>query len=167
MSTHERASVTAFIALGANLGDREGNLQQAIQALRETRGIEVSGVSQFVENPAVGMPEGSPDFLNAAVKVQTTLSAHALLKRLHEIEDTLGRERNEKWLSRPIDLDLLLYGNKVLSSDSLVVPHPLMHERRFVLEPLAEIAPEMVHPTLQMTVQGLLDDLNAPHSKAI
>lgn len=167
MSTHERAPVTAFIALGANLADRRGNLDKAIDALRATEGIEVSAISQFIENPAVGLPEGSPDFLNAAVRVETTLSAHSLLKRLQEIEDAMGRERSETWLSRPIDLDLLLYGDKVLSNDNLVVPHPLMHERRFVLEPLAEIAPEAVHPTLQMTIQGLLDDLNAPRQSAV
>ncbi len=161
MSTHERAAVTTFVALGANLGNRRENIESALALLRDTAGVAVVAVSTLLENPAVGMPEGSPAFLNAVAKIETTLAAHALLKRLHEIEQELGRVREEKWVSRNIDLDLLLYGNKVLSSDNLVIPHPLMHERRFVLEPLAELAPEAVHPTLQMTIRGLLDDLNS------
>ncbi len=166
MSTHERAAVSAFVALGANLGDRRDNIDSAIALLRETPGVHVTAVSTLLENPAVGMPEGSPAFLNAVAKIETTLAAHALMKRLHDIERDLGRSRDEKWASRKIDLDLLLYGSKVLSSDSLVVPHPLMHERRFVLEPLAELAPDVVHPTLQMTVQGLLDDLNTSRGQS-
>jgi 2-amino-4-hydroxy-6-hydroxymethyldihydropteridine diphosphokinase len=151
--------VIAYIALGSNLGDRGGNLDRAIARLRETPGVEVVRVSSALENPAVGGPEDSPAFLNAAAEVRITLSAHALLRRLLEIEREMGRERRVKWEPRIIDLDLLLYGDHILSSQELIVPHPLMHERRFVLEPLAEIAPEVVHPTLQMTVKGLLENL--------
>jgi 2-amino-4-hydroxy-6-hydroxymethyldihydropteridine diphosphokinase len=160
MPIHTRMHpVTAYIALGSNLGDRRANLDAAIARLRETPGADVIRVSAALENPAVGGPEDSPPFLNAAAEVQTTLSAHALLRRLLEIERELGRERRVKWEPRIIDLDLLLYGDHILSSQELIVPHPLMHERRFVLEPLAEIAPNIVHPTLQMTVAGLLDAL--------
>jgi 2-amino-4-hydroxy-6-hydroxymethyldihydropteridine diphosphokinase len=152
---------TAYIALGANLGDRAANLQSAIAKLRHTPGIEVTRVSSFLENPAVGGPDESPPFLNAAAEVRTTLGARALLNRLLEIERELGRTRRQKWEPRSIDLDVLLYGDQILSSQELIVPHPLMHERRFVLEPLAEIAPDLVHPTLQMSIAGLLQSLGA------
>ncbi len=132
------------------------NIESAIEQLRLTDGTTVSAISSLLENPAVGGPADSPPFLNAAVEVQTTLASHALMLRLLEIEKNLGRQRREKWEPRTIDLDLLLYGDHVISSQELVVPHPLMHERRFVLQPLAEIAPRAVHPMLQMTIEGLL-----------
>src|SRR3954453_16289416 len=128
----------AFIGLGSNLGDRAGNLKAAIEALGAGDQTRVVEISSFLENPAMGGPVDSPPFLNAAVKVETTLGSHALLRRLLEIEKQLGRDRRAKWEPRLIDLDLLLYGDQVISSQELVVPHPLMHERRFVLQPLAE-----------------------------
>jgi 2-amino-4-hydroxy-6-hydroxymethyldihydropteridine diphosphokinase len=154
--------VTAYIALGSNLGDRRANLDAALDRLRATPNVEVVCVSSPFENPAVGGPDDSPPFLNAAAELRTTLAAHALLHRLLEIERELGRVRREKWEPRVIDLDLLLYGDKVLSSQELIVPHPLMHERRFVLQPLAEIAANAIHPTLQMTIAGLLANLRKP-----
>jgi 2-amino-4-hydroxy-6-hydroxymethyldihydropteridine diphosphokinase len=152
-------SVVAYIALGSNLGDREKNIALAIVRLVQSEGIRVLRVSSFLENAAVGGPEDSPPFLNAAAMLETKLSAHALMHRLLEIEKQLGRQRREKWEPRVIDLDLLLYEDRILSSDDLVVPHPLMHDRRFVLQPLAEIAPEVVHPTLLMSIAGLLGSL--------
>ena len=151
-------SVTAYIALGANLGDREKNIRHAINELKHTPGTKVTRTSKLIENPAVGGPENSPDFLNGVVEVETTLGSHDLLHRLLEIEHQMGRERREKWSPRIIDLDLLLYGDKIISSDDLVVPHPLMHERHFVLEPLAEIAPEVVHPTFGVSIADLLEE---------
>jgi 2-amino-4-hydroxy-6-hydroxymethyldihydropteridine diphosphokinase len=156
--------ISAYIAIGANLGDREGNIRTAVRKLGETSGVEVSRVSTFLENPAQGMPDDAPAFLNAAVQVQTTLGSHALLHRLLEIEKEMGRVRLGRWEPREIDLDLLLYGNQIISSQELIVPHPLMHERRFVLEPLSEIASEVVHPTLQMTIGGLLESLTSRRS---
>lgn len=153
--------VTAYIALGANVGDREGNLRLAMQKLGQTPGVEVIEASKFLENPAEGMGDDAPPFLNAAIKVQTTLGSHALLHRILEIEKEMGRNRKDRWEPREIDLDLLLYGSQIISSQELIVPHPLMHERRFVLEPLAEIAPAVVHPTLQMTIEGLLESLTS------
>ncbi|HEY7088443.1 MAG TPA: 2-amino-4-hydroxy-6-hydroxymethyldihydropteridine diphosphokinase [Tepidisphaeraceae bacterium] len=153
--------ITAFIGLGANLGDRQANVRAAIERLKQTEGVEVTTVSNLLENPAVGMEEDAPPFLNGVARVQTSLGSHALLHRLLEIEREMGRHRGgEKWLPRTIDLDLLLYGDHIISSQELIVPHPLMHERRFVLEPLAEIAPDVVHPTLQMTIAGLLENLS-------
>ncbi len=153
------ATVTAYIALGANLGNREANIRCALAKLIQTEGIWISRVSSLLENEAVGGPVDAPPFLNAATELKTTLGSHALLHRLLEIEKELGRTRRTKWEPRLIDLDLLLYGDQIISSQELVVPHPLMHERRFALEPLAEIAPAAVHPVLQMTVGGLLENL--------
>jgi 2-amino-4-hydroxy-6-hydroxymethyldihydropteridine diphosphokinase len=152
-------AITAYLALGANLGDREKNIRQALSALSREDSIVVTRVSSLLENPAVGGEPGAPAFLNAAVEIQTTLGSHALLHRILNIEQQLGRVRRTKWEPRPIDIDLLLYGDEIISSQELVIPHPLMHERQFVLKPLAEIAPQAVHPVLQMTVAGLFQNL--------
>lgn len=154
-----KSITTAYIALGTNLGDREANLRRALARLIETPGLCIRRISSWVSTPAVGGPEDSPDFLNAAVEAQTALPPQALMKRLLEIELEMGRERRDKWEPRIIDLDLLLYGDAIVSSQELIVPHPLMHEREFVLRPLAEIAPNAVHPTLNATVAGLLESL--------
>jgi 2-amino-4-hydroxy-6-hydroxymethyldihydropteridine diphosphokinase len=154
------AEVTAYIALGSNLGDRRQNISDALLMLQRGEAVAVRQVSNILENPAVGGPPDSPAFLNAAAEVSTSLGSHALLHRMIEIERELGRTRRLRWEPRTIDLDLLLFDNQIISSQELVVPHPLMHERRFVLEPLAEIAPHAVHPVLQMTIAGLLDALS-------
>ena len=152
---------TAYIALGGNLGDRRANIERAVDLLRATPGVRVGKVSSFIETPAVGGPPGSPPFLNAAAELETTLSPRELLDRLLEIEQTLGRQRREKWGPRVIDLDLLLYGEQTIAEPNLQVPHPLMHERRFVLEPLAEIAPQARHPILHRSIETLLAALLA------
>jgi 2-amino-4-hydroxy-6-hydroxymethyldihydropteridine diphosphokinase len=149
-----------YVALGSNLGDREANIKKALALLIETPHVNIHRISSFIENPAVGGPEDSPDFLNAAVELTTTLSPHALMKRLLEIEREMGRSRDKKWEPRPIDLDLLLFGDQIISDDALIVPHPLMHERRFVIQPLSEIAPAVVHPTLEIPISMILDNLS-------
>jgi 2-amino-4-hydroxy-6-hydroxymethyldihydropteridine diphosphokinase len=148
-------TVTAYIALGANLGDRRGNINRALAHLRATPGVAVMKVSSLLENPAIGGPPDSPPFLNAVAKVDTSLSPRELLARLLEIEHHLGRERREKWDPRLIDLDLILYGDEILDDPDLKIPHPLMHTRRFVLNPLKEIAPDAVHPVLKQRIADL------------
>jgi 2-amino-4-hydroxy-6-hydroxymethyldihydropteridine diphosphokinase len=149
----------AFIALGSNLGDREQTIQSALDRLSAINGIRMASISKLLENPAVGGPSNSPPFLNAAAEIETSLSAIELLDQFLIVEQSLGRHRREKWGPRTIDLDLLLFGDQVIESERLIVPHPLLHQRRFVLEPLAEIAPDAVHPILKKTILQLLDSL--------
>jgi 2-amino-4-hydroxy-6-hydroxymethyldihydropteridine diphosphokinase len=150
---------TAYIALGANLGDRARQIRAAADRLRATPGIVSVALSPLLEYPAVGGPGNSPPFLNAAAEVRTTLSPRELLDRLLEIERAMGRVREEKWGPRTIDLDLLLYEDRILQEPGLDLPHPRLHERRFVLEPLAQVAPQAVHPVLRRTIAELLTAL--------
>jgi len=133
---------TAFIGLGANLGDRSATLSAALDRLDRVEGIRVVTRSSFHETAPVGGPAGQPMYLNAAAKLETTLEPHALLSVLQQIELEFGRQRLERWGPRTLDLDLLLYDSLVIETPELTLPHPLMHERPFVLAPLAEIAPE-------------------------
>lgn len=150
----------AYIALGANLGDRERNIRDAIDCLRRDPRINVVKVSSLIENPAVGGPPDSPAFLNGVAEIQTTLEPWQLLQTLLAVERQLGRERHLQWEARTIDLDLLLFGNRIMRESDLIVPHPRMHQRRFVLQPLAEIAPELRHPESGMTVARMLAELD-------
>jgi len=150
--------VTAYVGLGSNLGDRRAALEGAIRALGALPGIRVTAVSRVHEtDPVGGPPQGR--FLNAVAELRTTLDARALMDALGEIEVRFGRERTERWGPRTLDLDLLLYGEEVIDSPGLTVPHPRMHQRRFVLEPLCEVAPEARHPVLGRSARELLNVL--------
>jgi 2-amino-4-hydroxy-6-hydroxymethyldihydropteridine diphosphokinase len=149
----------AYIALGANLGDRAGNIFQAVAKINATPGLRMRRISPLIDNDAVGGPPDSPAFLNGAAEIQTTISPQELLARLLAIETELGRKRRQRWEPRVIDLDLLLFGSLQIDEPGLTLPHPRLHERRFVLQPLAKIAPKLIHPTLGKTIQTLLDEL--------
>lgn len=149
---------TAYIGLGANLGNREKAIAEAVQCLGESAGIRVTRVAAVIETDPAG-PAAQGKFLNTVCAVETELAAGDLLKQCLRIEKDLGRERNnegQRWGPRVIDLDLLLFGEEIIAEPGLTVPHPQMHVRRFVLEPLGEIAPAAVHPGLQKTAQELL-----------
>lgn len=136
----------AFLGLGSNMGDRLGTLQRMVELLMATDGITVVRSSRVYETSAAGGPQGQPDFLNAAIGVETTLDAHALLKACLGIEDELGRVRTEHWGPRTADIDVLTYGKEEIVDDEITVPHPHMHERMFVLAPLLELDADPMLP---------------------
>ena len=144
----------AYLALGSNLGDRSALLEDAVAMLDRSPGIRVIQVSSVIETDPVG-PADQPKYLNAAVSVQTVLSPEDLLERCLEIERSQGRDRSrtQRWGPRLLDIDVLLFGSLVMRTATLTVPHPRLHERQFVLEPLAEIAESVVHPRLGKTTQ--------------
>ena len=147
----------AYIALGSNLGDKEKNLRRAIMLLMQ-QGIDVDKVSSFISTEPYGVTD-QPQFLNAVCRVRTSLAPLALLDVLLATELAMGRVRLRHWGERNIDLDLLLYEDVVMDEPRLRLPHPDMQNRDFVLLPLAEIAPELVHPTLKKTIKELKDSL--------
>jgi 2-amino-4-hydroxy-6-hydroxymethyldihydropteridine diphosphokinase len=150
----------AYIGIGSNVGDREEYIEQAIFLLTKTPGVKVIKKSTNYETDAEG-PGDQPSYLNAAVQISTVLDPYKLLDSLHETENALGREREVEWGPRTIDLDILLYDDLILSDDKLQVPHPLMHERLFVLKPLSEIAPNVIHPALERSILSLYEERKA------
>jgi 2-amino-4-hydroxy-6-hydroxymethyldihydropteridine diphosphokinase len=156
--------VRAYVGLGANLGDREATIRRAVALLDELAGVSVVGLSTLRETEPWG-PVEQPSYLNGAAAVETELGPRELLDALLDVERRLGRVRGDekRWGPRTIDLDLLLYGDLVLDESGLEVPHPRLHERRFALEPLAELAPDAVVAG-RGTVAELLRALDAsPH----
>ena len=151
---------SCLIGLGSNLGNRRQTLDRAVARLAAHPLVRITERSAWHETTSVGGPPGQSPFLNGAVVVETSLQPQALLEALQRIETDLGRRRSERWGPRTVDLDLLLYAELVLRTPSLVLPHPRMAWRRFVLQPAAEVAGSMVHPTTGWTVARLLDHLN-------
>ena len=147
-----------FLLLGGNLGDRQHYLAEAIRLISS----EIAPVllkSSVYETQSWGKTD-APDYLNQVVMVRTYMSAQNILKKILEIEQQLGRRREEKWGSRTIDIDILFYGQEIVSTPNLVIPHPELQNRRFTLEPLAEIAPEYVHPIIKKSILTLKNELN-------
>ena len=149
----------ALIGLGSNLGDRRANLSGAIAALGQVPSITVRQVSSFHETEPVGGPSGQGMFLNAVVALETAVDPLPLLHVLREIEARFGRERSVHWGERTLDLDLLLFDGRVIDTPELYLPHPRMHTRRFVLEPLVEVAPTAVDPVTGRPFGAILADL--------
>jgi 2-amino-4-hydroxy-6-hydroxymethyldihydropteridine diphosphokinase len=146
----------AYIALGTNLGDKRRNLNKALQFISFIRNTIITKVSSIYRTSAEGM-RNQPNFLNAVIEVRTAMSSKTFLKTLLKTEKQMSRKRRLGWEPRIIDLDILLYNNEVIRSRDLVIPHPRMHKRRFVLEPLSEIAPNLVHPVLKKQMKVLLN----------
>lgn len=147
-----------YLSLGSNLGDRPANLKSAIERLHDFG--ELVTVSSFYETEPVEFV-AQPWFLNCVVKLDTEKMPRQLLAGILNIEREMGRQRKQKKGPRTIDIDILLFGNSIIKSQGLTVPHPSMHERRFVLEPLAELAPELRHPVLKRTIRELCEELPA------
>jgi 2-amino-4-hydroxy-6-hydroxymethyldihydropteridine diphosphokinase len=148
-----------FIGLGSNVGCRRKNIARAIEFLKTSPGIRVNRQAPWYETEPVGM-EDQRWFINTVLEAETELSPHELLSRLKEAEREVGRRDRGRWGPREVDLDLLLYEDLTLEEDDLVLPHPQLHLRRFVLVPLCQLSPEVVHPRLQKPLRVLLADLN-------
>lgn len=154
----ERFWHSAYIAIGSNLGDKEKNLNNSIEKIQLNKAIRVTKVSTFIQTDPVGYLD-QDIFLNGAIEVKTLLTPKQLIKYLLNIELELKRERIIKWGPRTIDLDVLLYDDMITCDEEIIIPHPRMHERLFVLKPLSEIAPFVVHPLLNKRIINLLEEL--------
>lgn len=162
MSRTAPEPVTAYLGLGANLGDPAATLAAARDELARLPGSRLLARSSLYRTQPVGGPPGQPDYLNAVVALATSLSAQELLAAGQAVEEQFGRRRRERWGPRTLDIDLLLYGGQVFAEPQLVVPHPRLHRRRFVLAPLCELAPQLVHPSLGQPLRQLLAQLDDP-----
>ncbi len=146
---------TVYLSLGSNEGDRRANIAAAVAELGKVKGIEITSISSIYNAAPIGMKEDTAPFLNCVAALRTTLDPLELLDRLEGVELALGRHSKGLYTDRPIDIDILLYGGRIVALPRLSVPHPRMAQRRFVLEPLAEIAPQVLHPVLKRTSSAL------------
>lgn len=153
-----RGRHTAYIALGSNMGDREKYIKDAVKSLDEIRGCEVKQTSGLLETAPYGMTD-QDDFLNACLELKTLLTPEELLKELNRIESSAGRERKVHWGPRTLDLDIIFYDDQIVQKKELCIPHVDMHRRKFVLEPLSQIAPYKRHPVYGKTVKEMLEEL--------
>jgi len=150
---------TAYIGVGSNLGDKPGNCSKAIDLIGGIPGCGLTAQSGVYRTEPVGV-EGHAWYVNGVISITSDISAQHLLKNLLAIEVDMGRERKKKWDPRIIDLDILLFGHDVINEKNLTVPHPLMHLRKFVLVPIVELAPNLMHPVLGKTMAELRDSFS-------
>ena len=150
---------TAYIGVGSNLGDTLGNCLKAIDLIDTIPGCKVKDHSGFYRTEPVDVKD-QDWYMNAVVSLSAELPAQDLLEGLLAIEAGMGRKRKKKWASRTIDLDILMFGQEVINENALTVPHPLMHVRRFVLVPMAQLAPDLIHPVMNKTMARLLEDFS-------
>ena len=154
----ERSRHEVYISIGANLGDKRKNIDDAIDLLKKDKKIDVIRVSDLIETKPYGVTD-QPDFLNGAIFLKTLYEADELLDRIHEIEEKLGRERKEHWGPRTIDLDILYFDDEIIETKDLTVPHIEIAKREFVLKPLGQIAPWKKHPVTGKTTQQMLEEI--------
>ncbi len=147
--------IRVYIGLGSNLGNRAGTIIQAMCMLDEIPGIQVVQISQLIETQPIGGPPNQADYINGVAELNCSLSADELLEHLLAIEKQMGRERLLPWGPRTLDLDILLFGQIIIDKPHLKVPHPLMQTRSFVMIPLSQIAPDLIHPVLGSTMRQI------------
>jgi 2-amino-4-hydroxy-6-hydroxymethyldihydropteridine diphosphokinase len=148
----------AYIGIGSNVGNKALNCRYSIDKIDQLPGCHVTACSALFKTEPVGVT-GQNWYVNCISQVTTTQRPTQLLKNLMKIESAMGRVRKKRWEARIIDLDILLFGEEIIESNNLVIPHPLLHKRRFVLEPLVQLAPDLMHPVLQLTIRQLLNKL--------
>lgn len=148
-----------YISIGSNLNDPVSNCKESVHRLKSLPFLSVLKVSSFYETEPWGVVDEQENYINLALELETDLSPEKLLVILKGMEIAMGRVSLEKWQARIIDLDIIFYGNAVLESSRLTIPHPYCHQRRFVLEPLSEIAPDFIHPLFNKSIKSLLDSL--------
>lgn len=158
-----KTSEIAYIGLGSNLGDRQKYLNNALNKLKNTKGIILNKISPIYETEPVGYLE-QPFFLNCVAEIKTSLSPFELLNICISIENKLGRTRNIKWGPRTIDLDILFFGCLIINKEDLIIPHPRLNEREFVLIPMNDLAPNFLHPVFNLTINVLLKKLEKINS---
>jgi len=152
-----------YLGVGSNLGNREENIRKAFSILDETDGITVKTVSSLYVTEPVGPVTGQDDFYNVAAEIETSLKPRELLACANSVEQSLGRVRGERWGPRTVDIDILLWEDMIVDEDELTIPHPEMTRRAFVLKPLAEIAPEVIHPKERKSIAELASQLDDRH----
>lgn len=162
----ERGRHTAYIGIGANMGDKRKNIDDAINIINNSNHTKVTKISEFYETKPVGYEE-QDDFLNCAIEIETLLNPVELVRYLLSIEKELKRERVIRWGPRTIDLDILLYDDIISSKDEIVIPHPRMHERMFVLQPLCDIASYAIHPLFNERIHSLKEELEVENNDEI
>lgn len=157
----DRGFHLAIVGMGSNEGNREATISAAIQALADKKANRIKSVSSLYETEPFGKPDQAW-FLNCIVQVETARGIKPFFHNLQEVETLFHRKRRERWGPRTLDLDLLFFDDMIFSDSDLIVPHPGIQERRFVLEPLSELSPDLIHPSLKLPVRALLEKLSDP-----